>query len=244
MSYDAFSAYYDRLMSDCDYSARADYLLGLFCEYQSKPKLILDLCCGTGSMSIELLKRGIDVIAVDASEEMLDYASNKARQMGFDMLCLNQPAQELDLFGTIDGAICTLDSINHMIDYQDILCMFNRVSLFLEPGCLFIFDVNSEYKHLNVLGDNTFIIDEDDLYCVWQNSCDPPYTDITLDFFEKTDGVYRRSGEEFSERYYSDDELISAGESAGLELVEIFGDMSKSSPSDDCERKIFIMRKR
>ena len=243
MSYDVFAGYYDRLMSDCDYSARADYLLGLFCEFDKKPDLLLDLCCGTGSLAIEFINRGCDVIAVDASPEMLNVASEKAKQSGRELLCLCQDATELDLFGTVQGAVCTLDSINHIIDEEDVRQVFEKVSLFLEPGCLFVFDVNSEYKHKCVLADNNFVIEDEGVYCVWQNSADGAYTDIFLDFFVKTDNGYDRYTEEFSERCYSDDELIEFGNNAGLRIEAVFDDMSKSSPKENTERKIFVMRK-
>ena len=126
MSYDVFAGYYDRLMSDCDYSARADYLLGLFSEFDKKPELLLDLCCGTGSLAIEFVNRGCDVIAVDSSPEMLDVATTKAVNNKIELLCLCQDATELDLFGTVQGAVCTLDSINHIIDADDVQSVFNK----------------------------------------------------------------------------------------------------------------------
>jgi len=243
MSYDVFSGFYDRLMSDCDYTARADYLLGLFCEYDKKPELLLDLCCGTGSLALELLNQGCDVVAVDVSPEMLNIASKKAKESNKDLLCLCQSASELDLFGTVQGAVCTLDSINHIIDSDELQQVFNKVSLFLEPGSLFIFDVNSEYKHRCILADNNFVIEDENVYCVWQNSFDEPYTDIVLDFFAKTDSGYTRYTEDFSERYYSDDELIEFGNNAGLKTEAVFNDMSRDKPNISCERKIFVMRK-
>ena len=243
MAYDRFSEFYDRLMTDCDYKARADYLLGLFSRFSHTPKLMLDLCCGTGSLSVELMRRGCDVIAVDSSESMLSAAGEKARACGFDMLCLCQDASELDLYGTVDGAVCTLDSVNHIIDGDSLQAAFERVSLFLEPGCLFVFDANTEYKHRQILGDNTFVVEDGGIYCVWQNSYDPPYTDIKLDFFAQQGELYRKSTEEFSERAYSVDELTETAVAAGLETVAIFDDMTLSPPKPDSQRLIYVMRK-
>lgn len=244
MSYGCFSSVYDSLMADCDYKARADYLLGLFSAYSHKPKLLLDLCCGTGSLSVELAKSGAEVIAVDMSEGMLDKAVGKAREAGIDMLCLCQDASELDLYGTVDGAVCTLDSINHIVDDGDLQRVFNRVSLFLEPDCLFIFDVNTEYKHENILGDNTFVIEDEDIYCVWQNFYDPPFTDISLDFFVKNGAMYNRMSEQFSERSYSDAELMKMAKNAGFEPVAVFDDMTCNPPRHDSERVIYVLKKR
>ncbi len=243
MSYSSFANFYDRLMTDCDYAARADYLLGLFCKFDKKPEIMLDLCCGTGSLSVELAARGCEVIAVDASPEMLNVANKKAKELGVELLCICQQANELDLFGTVQGAVCTLDSINHIIDEDELQEAFNKVSLFLEKGCLFIFDVNSLYKHKQVLADNTFVIDEDNVYCVWQNSFDYPYTDISLDFFSKSDDAYIRSSEEFSERYYSQEELLDMAETAGFIVEGIYSDMTIDDVGDDTQRIIYVMRK-
>lgn len=243
MAYNDFASVYDRLMSDCDYSARADYLLGLFRRNSSEPKLMLDLGCGTGSLAIELIKRGVDVIGVDPSAEMLNIAQSKAADNKVELLCLCQSGEELDLFGTVDSAVCTLDSVNHITDYDELKATFAKVSLFLEPNGLFIFDVNTAYKHENVLADNTFVIEDDDIYCVWQNMTQMPYTTVVLDFFLERNGVYERFHEEFEERAYSVDEIKTALDYAGLEIVEILGDMSLDSPDEDSERMIFVTRK-
>lgn len=244
MSYTSFAAYYDRLMSDCDYAERADYLLGLFEQMGHIPQCLLDLCCGTGSLMLEFARRGIDVIGVDVSADMLAVARDKADAEGLQPLLLCQNATELDLYGTVDGAVCTLDSLNHLTDYNDFSAALSNVALFLEPGGYFIFDVNTLYKHREVLGDNTFVIDEDDLYCVWQNHCDGEYVDVELDFFaDDGSGRYLRSGESFSERAYSDDEIYTALETAGLTVVDVLDDMSLLPPHERSERKIFIARK-
>ncbi len=243
MSYGCFSNVYDQLMSDCDYKARADYLLGLFSKFSHRPRLMLDLCCGTGSLSVELARDGCEVIAVDISEDMLDKAMGKARDSGVDMLCLCQNAAELDLYGTVDGAVCTLDSVNHIIDENDLRAAFARVSLFLEKGCLFIFDANTVYKHEQVLGNNVFVIEDDNIYCVWQNYYDAPFTDISLDFFVREGRAYHRTGEQFSERAYSTEELDLFARDAGFETLAIYDDMTQNEPREDSERLIFVMRK-
>ena len=161
------------------------------------------------------------------------------------MLYLCQPAEELDLYGTVDGAVCCLDSLNHITDYSAFCTAISKVSLFLEKERLFIFDVNTVFKHKYILADNTFVIDRDDVYCVWQNETDPETleTDILLDFFIRDGGVYRRSGEEFSERAYSDRQIDEAIISAGLEKVAVYADMTLSPPTDETERAIYVARK-
>lgn len=244
--YACFAEVYDRLMDDVDYKKRSDYLLSLFEKHDKCPTLLLDLACGTGGFSNELALRNIEVIGVDMSEEMLAVARENSAQKGTEVLFLCQKAEELDLYGTVDGAICCLDSLNHITDYKAFCTAIERVTLFLETGRLFIFDVNTVFKHKNILADNTFIIDRDDIYCVWQNETDENaiLTDIFLDFFiSDGDGCYRRSGEEFSERAYTDDELRRAINAAGLETVAVYADMSDTPPESDTDRVIYVTKK-
>ncbi|MBQ3817543.1 MAG: methyltransferase domain-containing protein [Clostridia bacterium] len=243
--YESFACVYDALMSDVDYASRTDYLCRLFDKFDKKPSLLLDLACGTGGYSNEFSSRGIQVIGVDISEEMLSIAKEKSAASNNDVLYLCQSAQELDLYGTVDAAVCCMDSLNHIIDYNDFSAAIAKVSLFLEPERLFIFDVNTEYKHKEILADNTFVFENKNIYCVWQNSFieEENITDIYLDFFIEKDGVYSRSHEEFSERAYTADEIKSALKSAGLKIEAIYEDMSINSPSKETQRLVYVTRK-
>ncbi|MBO5020864.1 MAG: class I SAM-dependent methyltransferase [Clostridia bacterium] len=246
-AYSDFAYVYDRLMCDVDYEARTEYILKLFNKYGKKPSLLLDLACGTGGFSVQMAKHGIEVIGVDMSEEMLGMARENAIDSGSDVLFLCQRAEELDLYGTVDGAICCMDSLNHITDIKDLEKAVSKVSLFLEEDCLFIFDVNTVYKHEKVLGDNTFVIDEDGVYCVWQNEYDPTtkITNIMLDFFVETeDGAYERFGEDFCERAYTREELKCILEQSGLTLLAVLGDMTECEPESCCEREIYIAKKK
>ena len=177
MAYEYFAQVYDKLMEDFDYVCYTNNLINIFEKYSKKPKLLLDLACGTGDIAVNMIEKGIDTIAVDISEEMLQVAKSKNE----NLLCLCQDASELDLFGTVDGAICTLDSLNHIVEPDKLQRVFNKVSLFLEKDCLFIFDMNTEYKHNQVLANNTFVIENENIYCVWQNYTENNITDIDLD---------------------------------------------------------------
>lgn len=243
--YDVFADFYDSLTGNVDYDSRAEYILSLFAHFGSKPGLMLDLACGTGSITVRLAEKGIEMIGVDRSEDMLIKARQKAEQAGLSVLFLCQDAKQLDLYGTVDSAICTLDSINHITDQSELLEVMRKVSLFLEPGCLFIFDVNTEYKHKYVLADNTFVYETDDVFCTWQNAYDDATktVDIALDFFVFNGESYDRCGEDFSERVYSDDELAMLAEKSGMKIIAIYDDMTFSSPHKESERKIFVMRK-
>lgn len=241
MSYEAFASVYDVLMQDVDYKKRTEYLLEIFDRYDRKPTLLLDLACGTGSFAKEMLERGIDVIGVDASEEML----NIARENLPECLLLNQRAEELDLYGTVDGAICLMDSLNHITDYGDFCKAIERTALFLEKDRLFVFDVNTEYKHKNILGDNCFVIENDGVFCTWQNETDENFlTNIMLDFFvEGESGEYQRFSEDFSERAYTKPQIETALNKAGLEIVAVLDDMSFKEQKETSERLYYVTRK-
>ena len=175
---------------------------------------------------------------------MLAIAREKSFDAGNDILYLCQDATQLDLYGTVDGAICCLDSLNHITDYENFCKAIERVSLFLEKDRLFIFDLNTEYKHSEVLGNNTFVIDTDDVYCVWQNEYDGKHTvEINLDFFTPQGDAYYRTGESFCERAYTKNEIENALEKAGLKIEAAFDDMSQDAPTDTTERVVYVTRK-
>lgn len=245
MSYTDFAYVYDALMGDVNYLSRTEYILNLFERFDRKPTLLLDVACGTGGFSIELAKKGVEVIGTDMSEDMLSVAREKTADEGLDILYLCQSAEELDLYGTVDGAVCCMDSINHITDIETLETALKKVSLFLEPERLFIFDVNTLYKQEKILANNTFVLDEEDVYCVWQNEFDSDnkITNISLDFFTKEDDIYVRSGEEFSEKAYTSEELAYLLEKAGFKIEAVFGDMTQNPPTDTEERVFYICRK-
>lgn len=243
--YSEFAYFYDTLMANVDYKKRTDYICSLFKVFDQMPTLMLDLACGTGEFSNIFAQKGVSVIGVDISYDMLSIAREKSAQQGNDILYLCQDAAELDLYGTVDGAICCLDSLNHITDYDAFCKAIARVSLFLEKDRLFIFDLNTPYKHREVLGNNTFVIDTDDIYCVWQNE----YTDtnnmveINLDFFIPDGDVYYRTNESFCERAYTDDEIKNALGKAGLKIEAVYEELTQNNPIDTTERIVYVTRK-
>lgn len=244
--YSDFSYFYDALMQDADYQKRTEYLSMLFKKFDRMPTLLLDLACGTGEFSNRFAELGVSVIGVDISYDMLSVAREKSADLSLDVLYLCQDATELDLYGTVDGAICCLDSLNHITDYENFCKAIERTSLFLEKDRLFIFDLNTVYKHKKVLGNNTFVIDTDEIYCVWQNeySENDNTVKINLDFFEADgDDKYIRSGENFSERAYTSAEVETALENAGLKIEAIYADLTENEPDSKTERIIYVTRK-
>ncbi len=243
--YDFFSLYYDDLTKNVNYTGMADYLLNVLERLNHSAGITLDLACGTGSLCIELFKRGIDIYGVDYSIDMLSAAKDKVREEGLDILFLCQDMQKLDLFGTVNTVFCCLDSINHLKSKAGIKKAFERVSLFLEKDGYFIFDVNTPYKHKNILGFNTFVYDMKNVYCVWQNSYREAdnRVDISLDFFEENDGLYRRSSERFFEISVELSEIKKMLEDANLIVVATYDDFSFNPVTEKSERVTFVARK-
>lgn len=246
MSYDDFSRFYDLLTDNVEYEKRADYFCRLLSMCGINGGIMLDLACGTGSISVAMAERGFDAIGVDSSIGMLNAARRKVFESGKDILLLNQSMDELDLFGTVDCAVCVLDSINHLEDAQQVRDTFEKVSLFMNPGGAFAFDVNTLYKHKNILADNAFVYDLDELYCVWQNSFNEEdgSVDIDIDFFEEEDGAYYRSSESFTEQAYELDDIAKWLEEAGFEVIGIFDDMTTEKTTPETQRAVFLAKKK
>lgn len=239
--YRELSGFYDRFMTDVDYTAYAKYLTALFKRFGSHPQTVLDLACGSGNLSVELEKRGVDIIGVDASEEMLARAAEKLPEA----LLLCQDMRELNLYGTVDGAVCTLDSLNHLCSTADIAEVLRRLRLFVQPGGLFVFDANTPYKHREVLADRAFVFEEDGVFCTWRTRYVPRQqrVDMLLDFFvENEDGGYERYEDTVSERAYSERTWRQLLADAGWETLAVYGAMTEDPPAADCERWVFVAR--
>lgn len=221
--YREFSGFYDLFAQQMDYPELARKIHQLICSHKScEGNLLLELACGTGNLSFELERIGYDVIGTDISEEMLSVALHKKLNKASDCLFLCQNMTQLDLFGTVDAVVCMLDGINHLTDYEELKAAFSGVSLFLSPGGLFVFDANTLYKHRKILENNTFIYDYDEAFLSWRNTLreDSVTVDIELDIFvPDEDGRYERITDSFSERAYTDREIIDALRLAGLSLV-------------------------
>lgn len=244
--YSVFAQFYDSLTANVDYSRRADYCLELLDKLGHSPGLMLDLACGTGSLTLELFQRGVDIYGVDASAEMLSFARAKTAEAGANILFLRQTMQGLDLYGTVNTVVCSLDSVNHLPGKDAVRQTFQRVSLFLEPGGYFLFDLNTLYKHEKVLANHTFVYDMEQVYCVWQNRCGPGggKVDIRLDFFSREGALYRRSSEYFSEFAYPLEQVASWLGEAGFYPVTFFGELEFEPPRADCQRVVVAAKKK
>ena len=245
--YGDFAYYYDLLTENVDYESRCNYIHSLLAENGIGKGILLDLACGTGTASFLLSQKGYDMIGVDASEEMLSVAQEKKAENGEDIIFLCQKMEELDLFGTINGAVCTLDSINHVTSEATVKEIFRRVSLFMEDKGIFIFDVNTPFKHREILGNNTFVYDMDEVYCVWQNSTDGELlTSISLDIFEKDeeDDVYYKYSEQFCEKGYDLSDIENWVKEYKFDVIGIYEEMTKQPVKEDTQRAVFVLRKK
>lgn len=244
-SYGVFADFYDELTLNVNYEKRAEYILSVLKRHNHNAGLTLDLACGTGNLTIVLKKLGVDIYGIDGSTEMLSIAQEKYAADDLGILFLCQMMQSIDLYGTIDTCICTLDSLNHMTDINDVKSTFEKVSLFMNKGGIFLFDVNTVYKHREILADNTFVYDTDDVYCVWQNSLkENNVVDIDLTFFIPEGDGYAREDEHFSERAYTDEQLKSLLTNAGFEVEAVYADMSFDNAGESTERAVYIARKK
>ncbi len=241
--YRYFSQFYDNLTFNVDYKKRADYIQSVLSLYDHDWGLTLDLACGTGSLTLELKRRGVDVFGIDGSAEMLSVAMDKAYDADLQVLFLCQQMEQLDLYGTIDTCVCTLDSLNHITDKEQLQKVFDRVALFMNPDGTFVFDVNTVYKHQQILANNTFVYDTDSVFCVWQNSLkENNIVNIELDLFEREGESYFRSCEHFSERGYEIDDLRQMLTKSGFEDIKVFHDLTTEPLREDSDRAVFVAR--
>lgn len=240
--YSTFARFYDALTENVNYPARAGYFHRLIQKYGNGGPLLLDLACGTGRLTRALGALGYDPIGVDGSPEMLSCAMAAGGERLPLFLC--QDMAELDLYGTVDAAVCALDSLNHLTEHSQVQQTIERVALFLNPGGLFLFDVNTRYKQEQVLADNVFVFEQDTFFCVWQNHWQAPdTTQVQLDFFMRKGGLYRRESECFSEKVYDTPFLQDCIGRAGLTQVALLGDDTMESPGSQTQRLIFVCKK-
>lgn len=244
--YQDFAYLYDALQQDVPYQEFADYYVKIMEKFSGEKGLCLDLGCGTGNMSMILDSMGFDVIGVDSSVDMLEVAREKAMEEERNILFLNQDMTSFELYGTVATVVSTLDCVNYITDKEALLRVFKLVNNYLDPKGLFIFDINSEYKIEHILGNNTYVNDDEDIFYSWQNSYDKEKKICTFDltFFEKDEDVYYRYDETHYERAYSIEEIRSLLEEAGMEVVAVYDNLSFDSPCDKSERIFFVAREK
>lgn len=243
-SYQTFAYLYDELTQNVEYEKRCEYILSFFEQNGIKSGTVLDLACGTGSMSIHFMEKGYKIIGLDYSEEMLEIASNRLFEKGNSFSLLKAKMQEFELPEKADACICCLDSINHLNCIDDVQATLKNVYDSLNDNGLFVFDVNTVYKHNKILADNTFVFDEDDYYLVWDNEIfDDKTVRILLDMFIYNGSSYDRFSEEFCETAYTVEELSQMLKDSGFENIKIYDELSLNKPKENSERIYFVCKK-
>ncbi len=232
-------------MKDVDYGEWTDYIEELFKANDVKPSMVLDLGCGTGSFCIEMAQRGYEMIGVDLSPDMLSCAKAKSLGKNLDILYLNQDITGFELYGTVDAVVSLMDSMNYVTYKKDIKQVFKLVKNYLNPGGLFIFDLNSSYKLKKILGDNVFYSVDDDISYIWQNSFDnaKKISRFDLTFFARAGEKYDRFDETHYERAYEVHEMKKMLEDAGLMLCAVYRGFEQKPPLRSSERIFFVCRK-
>lgn len=252
MAYEALAASYDRLTNDVPYAEILNFYDRILARYGLSPKTALDLACGTGSMAILLAERGISVLGADRSEEMLTEASGKTADMPNPPYFIRQSMERLRLPYPVDLCVCCLDGVNYVTEPERLQEAFRRVRKHLNPGGLFLFDVNSEAK-LRGLDGQYFLDEDDEVFCLWRAMFDEQTRVCTygIDVFRRIPspdprggktGVWERNREEHRERAYSAGELTAMLAEAGFESVEVFGDRRLEPPRPEEQRIYFAAR--
>ena len=243
--YQGLAGCYDAFTEDVCYPKWADYFESVFSKHETQVESILDLGCGTGSLSVLLSDRGYEVIGVDASPEMLAQAQAKAtacKKIPPMFLC--QEMEELDLYGTVDAAVSSLDSISYLDGPEALDETVARLKFFVRPGGLFVFDVNTETKFRTIDGEN-FLREDDDNVCIWSAAYDEAskYCWMGMNLFCREGAVWTREREEHEEYAFSREEIVVALEGNGFTLEAAYDELSMLSARDDSMRIFYVARR-
>ncbi|MEF9940404.1 MAG: class I SAM-dependent methyltransferase [Clostridium sp.] len=242
-AYTGFAAVYDMFMDNIPYEEWCEYLTSLLCEHGISDGLLLDLGCGTGSLTELLTQKGYEMIGVDISEDMLQLAMEKRERSGMDILYLLQDMREFELYGTVRAVVSICDSMNYILEFQDLIQVFRLVNNYLDPGGIFIFDLNTEYKYREVLGQSTIAEDRDESSFIWENDYDEEDRineyDLTL-FIQEQGTLYRKYQETHFQRAYTLEEVKQAINEAGMEFIAVYDAFTRNKPREDSER-IYII---
>ncbi len=273
-AYNDFARVYDTFMDETPYEEWCDFLDKLIKEYgisgvksveqsgaegedssddgellRSERNLVLDLGCGTGTLTEMMAAKGYDMVGIDNSQEMLSIAMEKREKAGSETLYLLQDMRELELYSTVGTVISVCDSVNYLLDEEDLLQTFRLVNNYLYPGGIFIFDFNTVYKYEQVIGDTTIAESREDCSFIWDNFYDPGEQineyDLTLFVQEDEDGkgpVFRRYEENHFQRGYTLEQMIHLVEQAGLKVELSLDADSHDAPDSESERIYILAR--
>lgn len=243
-AYTSFAEVYDMFMDNVPYEEWSRYLIELLKEYHIEEGVVCELGCGTGKMTRLLADAGYDMIGVDMSEDMLAIASMENPQQ---ILYLCQDMRELELYGTVAAVVSVCDSMNYLLEEEDLLEVFQRVNEYLEPGGVFLFDLNTIYKYETLLGETTICENRPEGSFIWENYYDAEEQineyDLTL-FIQEKENLYRKFEETHYQRGYSLEKIRTLLEEAGMEFVTAYDACTKNPPREDSERIYIVAREK
>lgn len=249
-AYTDFASVYDKFMDETPYEQWCQNILAVLQEYDIQNGLILELGCGTGSMTELLAEKGYDMIGVDYSQDMLNIAMTKREQSGHqDILYLNQDMREFELYGTVRAVVSVCDSLNYLLEDEDIVTCFKLVNNYLDPKGIFFFDFNTRYKYETVIGDTVIAENREDCSFIWENFYDEEERineyDLTIFVKEEQsqgDEIFRRFQETHYQKGYELEEMKRFLEEAGMEFVRAYDADSLGEVTDTSERIYCIAR--
>lgn len=257
-AYQDFARVYDKFMDNIPYTEWGERLDALIRKYGvSKPErdaeglldvernLVVDLGCGTGTLTEMMYQKGYDLVGVDVSDAMLNIAMEKKEQSGSEILYLQQDMRELELYGTVGTVYCVCDSLNYILEEEELAAVFSLVNNYLFPGGVFIFDFNTDYKYHEVIGDATIAENREDCSFIWENIYDPEEGineyDLTL-FVRQEDETFRKHTETHLQRGYSAEQMKRLAEQAGLAVLEITDADTGQAVTDKSQRIYIVAR--
>ena len=242
-AYSDFSYVYDTFMDETPYEEWCEFLTETLKTAGIKDGLVLDLGCGTGTMTELLAQKGYDMIGVDMSDQMLGIAMEKKEQSGNNILYLQQDMREFELYGTVRAVVCVCDSVNYLLEEEDLLETFELVNNYLYPEGLFIFDFNTVYKYAEVIGDTTIAENREDCSFIWENYYEEEDQineyDLTI-FVREEDDRYRKFTETHYQRGYTFETMKALVEEAGLRFVSAL-DADTHGPVHEKSERIYII---
>lgn len=233
-AYRGFAGIYDLLMDDFDYPAWANYYLELIRTRKPDVQTVCECACGTGSITIELAKRGYSVIGVDISQEMLEIAAEKARKAGQAIRFVCRDMCALQLPKPVDALLCTCDGVNYLTSEKRVRAFFETAYRQLRHGGVFAFDISSAYKLKNVIGNAFFGEERDDVAYLWQNCLDGDIVNMDITFFvRRENGLYERIEENHRQKAHEADAIAAMLKEVGFRDIRIYGDQSLLAPKND-----------
>lgn len=246
-AYSSFAQVYDLFMDNVPYEEWCTYIVGLLKEYGIQDGVVLDLGCGTGKLTRLLKTSGYDMIGVDYSEEMLEIAREAEMEQEEPIFYLHQDMRELELFGSVGAVVSICDSMNYILQEEELLQVFRRVNEYLESGGIFLFDLNTLYKYRELLGENTISEVREESSFIWDNYFEEETGineyDLTL-FIREQDDLYRRYEETHYQRAYEVETVVKLVKDAGMELLACYDAFTREPVKEDSERIYIVARRK